>query len=87
MIVKLGLYKQAYVVTGPAFPPKKDKTGKMFVQYEVGLCVCCFYWYPQVIGKNHVAVPPTFFKAVAASHKDGSIHCKVSFIMFVEQKT
>jgi hypothetical protein len=40
-----------------------------------------------VIGKNHVAVPPTFFKAVAASHKDGSIHCKVSFIMFVEQKT
>lgn len=44
-------FENVYVCTGPLYLPKRDKTGKMHVTY-------------QVIGPNQIAVPTHFFKVV-----------------------
>lgn len=60
--------RNLWVCTGPLYLPRNDLTdGRTYVKY-------------QVIGKNNVAVPTHFFKALLVENTDGSVDLE-SYVM------
>uniref|UniRef100_A0A0R3S4S5 Endonuclease n=1 Tax=Elaeophora elaphi TaxID=1147741 RepID=A0A0R3S4S5_9BILA len=51
-------HKNVYVCTGPLFLPKLEKDGSLYIKFKV-------------VGRNNVAVPTHFFKAVLVELVDG----------------